>query len=236
MFSPRTCSDIELINRLDRNLFLEDNESLAQNLIIAKKQNADLDALLDNNETLLIRAVRTSNIEAAGLLLKNGANVNASTPRAITPLFAAVTIGGLELIKLLIRHRANPNCCLANGETPLYTACLKNKKDIVRSLLAIPGIEIDKTTNIGATSLFAAAQEGHLEIVKMLYKKGARTDLKVTVSKDQLTISLDAEAIAQKRGHAEVAMFLNKSQQPSWLERMLYRRNALEADQKQQEK
>lgn len=54
-------------------------------------------------------------------LLKNGANVNATTFSGNTPLHVASGLGMDQLVHLLIRNGANINIRNLEGDTPLYT-------------------------------------------------------------------------------------------------------------------
>ncbi|XP_042219650.1 uncharacterized protein LOC121864621 [Homarus americanus] len=54
------------------------------------------------------------------------------------------------------------------GETPLIRACIKNNVDRMLDLLAVPGIDINLSDNLGWTALHEAAIRGYDECVKML--------------------------------------------------------------------
>ena len=54
-------------------------------------------------------------------LLKNGANVNATTFSGNTALHLASGFGMNQLVQLLIRNGANINITNIEGDTPLYT-------------------------------------------------------------------------------------------------------------------
>ena len=62
---------------------------------------------------------------------------------------------------------------VVGGMTALHIAATEGNHDMVAKLLSIPGIEIDKATNHGATPLFDAASSGFVESMVMLISAGA---------------------------------------------------------------
>ena len=77
-------------------------------------------------------------IEMCELLIKNGANANATLTRenalGWTALHYAAVNGDIELIKYLIKHGANVNKATAEGSSPLYLAKLGSHDDVVKIL------------------------------------------------------------------------------------------------------
>lgn len=83
-------------------------------------------------------------------------------------LYAAVTNGDTEAVIEMLDNGANPDA--QNGSrTALYEAARKGHTSIVEALLT-KGANAESADDFGAIPLHAAAENGHLEIVKLLVK------------------------------------------------------------------
>ena len=131
--------------------------------------------------------------------------INATTPfespiyQECTALSIACRHGNIKCIKQLLRHKDilidEPN---ADGRTPLFIAAFLGYIDIVRLLLAHSRkvkikksdckyvwnsvVNINRTDHRGFTALFAAAQNGHHQIVKLLIENKVCSETYVSVS------------------------------------------------------
>ena len=74
-------------------------------------------------DTPLLYAVRSNHIEAAKVLIKNGADVNTGT--GDNPLHTVCLYGNFEVAKLLLENGADPNIKNSSDRTPLDLAKLK---------------------------------------------------------------------------------------------------------------
>ena len=83
-------------------------------------------------------------------------------------LHIAVREGNLSKVQELLDTGANVNKQASSGATPLFIASENGRLDIVKILLAIPGIDVNKSTTSGATPLYIACQKAYVEIVKTL--------------------------------------------------------------------
>lgn len=102
------------------------------------------------------------------LLLAKGAHVNATMEFGITPLDFTATQGSVEVATVLLDAGADVNNQdEKTATTPLHRAAIRGGMDMV-SLLISRGARVDAETNDEATPLFAAAEYGHLEVVKYL--------------------------------------------------------------------
>ncbi|XP_015431975.1 PREDICTED: protein fem-1 homolog CG6966 isoform X2 [Dufourea novaeangliae] len=109
------------------------------------------------------------------LLVKKGAEVNATTKTGSTPLRAACFDGYFEIVKFLVNYGADIEMANRHGHTSLMIACYKSHNNIVRYLLALKA-DVNRKSLKGNTALHDCAENGSLEIVKMLMKHGARID------------------------------------------------------------
>lgn len=84
-----------------------------------------------------------SNMAAIGLLLKKGADVNATDEYGRTPLLYAIIYSMSNIIKLLIDKGADVNARDRNGWTPLLFAVHFDRNEVVKLLLKTGEIDID---------------------------------------------------------------------------------------------
>src|SRR5438128_2721029 len=78
----------------------------------------------------------TEDLEAATLLLKAGARVNAANDYGVTPLSLAARNGNAAMLALLIKGGAEPNLALPSGESPLMTASRTGTVEAMDVLIA----------------------------------------------------------------------------------------------------
>lgn len=88
----------------------------------------------------------------------------------ITPFLGAVISGDITLVQTALqKYPEHLNTAYANnGNTPLHVAALNGYTDIVRLLLAQPGIDTTRSNNAGQTALDLAREKGFEEIALLL--------------------------------------------------------------------
>jgi ankyrin repeat protein len=115
----------------------------------------------------------------------------------------------VALSAALLEAGADVNARHEYGFTALYLASLKGNKDLVKLLLAQPGIKLDATNqDEGATALMAAAEAGQAEIVEMLLAAGAKagvTDIsgETAIAHAQRTLEKQQAIIAKLKTAAK---------------------------------
>lgn len=92
-----------------------------------------------------------------------------------TPLHVAALNGHLEVVKFLLNHDAYINCGDIMGLTPLFYAVRKNQINVVEFLLDKSDINYAMG---GYTLLHEAAENGYLELVKVLLENKANINAK----------------------------------------------------------
>jgi ankyrin repeat protein len=122
--------------------------------------------------TPLLYAARQGYHEAAGALLKAGADVNApSAGDQTTPLLMAIINGHFDLAKMLLDKGADPNTMSKQGVSPLY---------------AVLNLEWAPKALYPQPQAHKQQQVGYLDLMKVLLDKGAdvnaRTRMKVWYS------------------------------------------------------
>jgi ankyrin repeat protein len=138
-----------------------------------------LESLNRDGLTLLIVAIKESNIAMTELLLRNGADVH---HRALgrPPLMYAVQSlrHGPQLIRLLLDRGANINTtCGSQHMNALHSAAATGMLDAVNYLIA-RGLGIESTCARAHTPLHVAAGTGQLKVARLLLAQGAQLSLK----------------------------------------------------------
>jgi ankyrin repeat protein len=143
----------------------------------------------------LFNAARSGDAVTVKSLLDRGVDVNTKFRYGATALSYASDKGHLEVVKLLIERKANVNVKdTFYGATPIIWAAQKGHTKVVEALLDAGAEGRDDALGIGAN-------EGHLELVRMVLAKGS-------LKAETLSESL----VAAERGkHAEIVDALRKA-------------------------
>lgn len=180
-------------------------------------------------DTLLTAAVRRNDMDMVKMLLKKGADVNASrrdrdyntSPHYMTAtagfekrsesygqgtaLFYAAHKKNAEMVKTLLAHKADPNIGNRSQNTPLHIAAEQGALEIVKLLTDRKRTQCDVTDKLHNTPLFYAVMNGHHNVVEHLLQEGA--DAK-RVNRMQNTY---LHASVQNRDQKMVQLFLSHS-------------------------
>jgi ankyrin repeat protein len=112
-------------------------------------------------------------LEAADLLIRAGANVNAANEYGVTPLALACVNRSTGMVETLLKGGANPSVTQWTGETPLIVCALTGAVEGVKLLLS-RGADVNaKEALQGHTALMRAASGKHAEVVRVLVAHGA---------------------------------------------------------------
>ena len=105
--------------------------------------------------------------EAAGFLVRQGADPNAVSPSRIAIIHSAAASRNAALVKLVLQAGADPNLQQQGGYTALHEAAMHNSVERAQALLeagADPAIRSDD----GLTAAEMAAQKGNKEVLELL--------------------------------------------------------------------
>jgi len=94
-----------------------------------------------------------------------------------------------------------------NGVTPLIAAVQCGHTEVVAALLA-GGADVEKSRFIGWSPLFVAACCGRLEVARLLLSYGADKGAPSALPFSGVEAGTTPQAVAEKMGHAHVAMHL----------------------------
>ena len=171
--------------------------------------------MMTKSEKLLFSAAKSGDTKTVQTLIKQGVNVNATTPNKWTALMLAALHGQTETVRCLLGHRtkghrakrqaANPYVTLKDSAMDAFLFAVRSgNADTVRLLLDKVSIDINHQSEyelidyehytIMPTPLMLAARYGHTDVMKLLIEKGA--DVSIIDNGGENALSL-----ATKHGH-----------------------------------
>ncbi|KAI0146016.1 ankyrin repeat-containing domain protein [Hypoxylon sp. NC0597] len=159
-----------------RTSWLGLNKVLAKLLKVGCPADTE-DVRLANPIIPLRLAARANNIEAARLLLENGANPNRLGSRKRTVLHTAASCGHPEMIRLLVRNGADVNIRDEDLISPVYEACLWGNPEAVAALADLKAnLNLKAVANQdepGWSPLASATVDNNVDCVRILLDNGA---------------------------------------------------------------
>lgn len=141
-------------------------------------------------ETPLIDAIRSNNIQAVENRLAAGADVNLTDAEGVTPLYAAIQSGqgASEMVDLLLAYHANPNATDWDGSTPLTHAIQSQQWKVVKALVdhgANPNLRAPNSDSpllqlVPYSQIASDSSQTYHEAVQTLLDHGADPNVKGT--------------------------------------------------------
>lgn len=127
-------------------------------------------------KTILFWAAQTNQVDAIAPLILSGADINQGrTSDGVTPLFIASQYGHLKTVKKLIEYGANAKQVnISHGSTPLMIALHEGYQEVAKCL--IPHSDVRQAELVGRKSIHVSAQNGQLEMLKLLIGAGAQQE------------------------------------------------------------
>lgn len=151
---------------------LQDKSEILKSLIVHK---ANVNITDNNGQTALHKAAEKGHYELFDTLLAAKADINCRSKIGETPLYASIHYGKPDITKYLLSAKANPNLSRVAGWTPLFASVFSGFEKITQSLISAKA-NVNQTYR-SFSPLYFAAQNGYLNIVKMLVKAGAKVSL-----------------------------------------------------------
>jgi excisionase family DNA binding protein len=124
----------------------------------------------------LLNAAREGDHQKIGLLVGEGADVNAGGGDGWTPLMTAALDGDVETVRALFGGRVDENAACNKGWTALMTATIEGHVEVVRALVE-HGAQVDARNNKGWTALRFAVAMDETAILRLLLDAGADANI-----------------------------------------------------------
>jgi ankyrin repeat protein len=160
-----------------------DPEQVEQEVQRLAAEGADIDAVDAKGHTALWGAVRYHNLDHVKLLLKEGADPNASGPDVDPPIWTATFLcndpARTQIIAALIEANADVNVAgKSYGRTPLHNAVMSENLAAVK-LLVDAGADVNAGDSVdNSTPLQSAVVRGNAAIADVLLASGADAELR----------------------------------------------------------
>gem|GEM_PF-5150732 len=129
-------------------------------------------ALYEHSQDAWLECIRSSDVEALLIHLKEGIDVNRFNALGDSALSLAIETNKPELVQILIEYGAFVNLSNFSRANPLSLAVQKGNIATVRLLLD-RGVRINAHDCRGRTALFFAQERGNSEMKELLLSKGA---------------------------------------------------------------
>jgi ankyrin repeat protein len=147
-------------------------------------------------------AVYEKDVPMARLFLEKGADPNALPYDKWAPIFTAIKNNDLEMVKELIAHKADLQLEGFSSWRPLHFALFSKAPDIADTLIEA-GADVNMRASTGWCPIHFAAKEGYANTVRLLLRKGAKTDEKF---KEKTPLEW-----AKANGHEDIVKLLSGS-------------------------
>ena len=150
---------------------VQDEKNLVDVARLLADKGIDLDARNNDDMTPLYIAARCNNIKMVELLIKKGAQVNAScnSQDNFTPLHIAACCGFVDVCRVLIDNKATVNF---TDTSPLHLAAYYGFYDVV-ALLLDRNADVNAQRTTGDSPLHYAATANNYDVIRLLLKYGA---------------------------------------------------------------
>ena len=126
----------------------------------------DIETSNIHRERPLMVAAKSNHLDIAALLIRRGADVNATDEGGFTALWWA-NKNNPALIRLLLENGARVDIPIDHPRTIMSDAVNSGNPEVIR-LLRSAGLKIDPPSGRGPSALQSAAEVGNLELVKTL--------------------------------------------------------------------
>jgi ankyrin repeat protein len=186
----------------ERALSLACEFGSAECVALLLEKGADVNAQSSNGWTALMRAADYSRTEIVEMLLANKADPNLKqTDDGWTALMMAVRDKQPGITRALIDHGADVNAQWAGEVVTAFNGAVVIDAIGMAAMLAEAGADVNTKMKDGRTPLIVVAENGSVDMVKLLIQK--RANLNATNNKGQTALKF-----AKKKKNAEIVKLL----------------------------
>jgi ankyrin repeat protein len=150
--------------------------NVVEQLIVKHPQHVN--ATGGHYKTPAVAALAGRHFELAQLLHRNKSSLESRGCCEIAPLHTAAYHGDLEMVQVLLECGVDVNAKNAYGHTPLDFALSRVQPNEVALLSIAQGADPNTRNMKGFTPLHRAAENGWIEIVRLLIEHGANIEVK----------------------------------------------------------
>eukprot|EP01041_Mallomonas_annulata_P001173 gene1173-2281_t len=151
------------------------DESLVKQLLAGV---ANVHSRNDKGSRPLHFACVAGNLQIAKMLVDAGAEISAANLRGSTALHFACDRKHVELALWLFEQGSNLTMKTIEGYTPLHYICVRGLDTLLKAFSDKTTLDINVADNKNFTLLHCAAEEGHIEVVKLLTRLNANIHAK----------------------------------------------------------
>lgn len=147
--------------------------------------------------TVLMYAVLGNNIEMVRYLFalddveQSTTMIDAQSTNGWTAAMIAAAKGFDQVLGLLVEQNADPWLADGYGWSPLMRAIDNRHRNVVRYLLGLPDVSLNKQNENGSTALHVAVLTGDVESVRLLLKRGADQMIRDKANRSALDIATE---------------------------------------------
>jgi len=158
------------VQTMSEALTQNDMESFSRNL--QSNPNGSFNGLDSKGYSLLSKAIKLKNYDAAKALIERGANVNQRNSNQLTPLFFAAIYGNREIAELLVKNGADFHARDEHRNTPLVYALIEGQADVAVYLIEAGAALEDLGSGSFPAVFFAAKYDTAVEVMPLLLEIG----------------------------------------------------------------
>lgn len=136
-------------------------------------KGVDINAMDDTNITSLFIAAALGYDAIVQVLISNGAKINLQSTEGTTPLQIAASFGYTNVVKILLDNKANVTIRDNKNRIAVELAIARGHLKVVQTMIEHEQFHIHAKSSDDFTLLHIAAQNGDLEIIKILVNNGA---------------------------------------------------------------
>ena len=150
---------------------------------------AKVNATDNKQRTALYHAAANGHLDAVGILLQNGADIEARGDDGLTALLVAVTTGQIDMVKCLLAMGSNVNARYPDGENALHENLHRmheaRRPQDAETFMSLVRSNIDKDAvdKRSHTPLHLAVIHEELEAISVLIDHGANIDQPLSITK-----------------------------------------------------
>lgn len=164
---------VTLVDSLGGWAMNSQNNELLEAFRTDERYKSVVNMICSNGGTPLVLSAYAGDIDCCKTLIGNGAAIDTFCLQGTAPLFTAAQHNHMAVVEYLISKGAVVDLINKPEDediTALHVAAHYGRKDVMQYLIS-KGADVTRKKLGGATALWLAAQEGHLDIVKLLVEK-----------------------------------------------------------------